>query len=282
MTKKPYDSDLTDEQWEILKPFLERRHIFGWGRPRSVDLREVVNAILYLNKTGCQWRSLPHDFPAWSAVFYYFKKWRVNGTWEKVNHELRRQCRQAAGRNAEPTAACIDSQSVKGSPESGGLASGFDGGKLVKGRKRHIVVDVMGYVLGATVHAANEADTTMAPEVARLACELCATLLVMFADLGYKKPFIDWLKEAFGVETEVSKKDGAGFKPVRKRWVVERTFAWISRQRRMSRDYERTTESSKAMIFVSMIRVMLKQLSPVPNPWRKGAVYSPIVNQPVL
>ena len=281
MARKPYDSDVTDDHWEKIKHFFNQRHKLGLGRPRVIDIREVFNAIMYMNKTGCQWRSLPHDFPHWSVVYYYFIKWRNNGTWENVNHELRRKCRETAGRNAEPTAACIDSQSVKGSSESGGVASGFDGGKMVNGRKRHIVVDVMGNVLGATVHAANEADTTMAPEVMKLTFELCATLQILFADLGYKKPFIDWLKNTFGIETEVAKKDGPGFKPVRIRWVVERTLAWISRQRRMTRDYERTTESSKAMIYISMIRIMLKQLNPVPNPWRNGEIYSHII-QPVL
>jgi len=277
MSRKAYDSDLTDEQWEIIKPYMEKRHALGWGRPRIVDTREVVNAIFYLNKTGCQWRSLPHDFPPWPVVFYYFKKWRNTGIWAQVNQALVQQCRETAGRDPNPTAACIDAQSIKGTSESGGEASGFDGNKKVNGRKRHIVTDVMGYVLGASVHAANEAETTTAPALVAQVFTLYGTILIMFADLGYKEPFIKWLKDTFTIETEASKKE-PGFKPARKRWVVERTFAWISRQRRMSRDYERTPESSKALVYVSMIRIMLKQLCPVPNPWRKGAVWSPILN----
>jgi len=135
----------------------------------------------------------------------------------------------------------------------------------------------MGYVLGTTVHAAHEADTTMAPEVVIQVVAVYSTILIMFADLGYKEPFLKWLKETFKIDSEVPKKE-PGFKPARKRWVVERTFAWISRQRRMARDYERTQKSSEAMIYISMIRIMLKQLSPVPNPWRGGAVWSPILN----
>lgn len=176
-----------------------------------------------------------------------------------------------------PTAACIDSQSVKGTSESGGEASGFDGGKKVNGRKRHIVSDVMGYVLGARVHAANEAETRTAPALVTQVFALHATLQIIFADLGYKGPFLKWLNDSFNIKTEIPKKE-PGFKPARKRWVVERTFAWISRQRRMARDYERTPESSEAMIYISMIRMMLKQLFPVPNPWRKGEIWSPLLN----
>lgn len=276
MTRKPYDSDLTDDQWYLIQPFLEKRHEQGWGRPRRVITREVANAISYLNKTGCQWRSLPHDFPAWPVVYYYFSTWQKTGVWAEVNHALVQQCRETAGRTPTPSAACIDSQSVKGSSESGSDASGFDGYKKVKGRKRHIVTDVMGYVLGATVHAADEADTTTAPAVVTQVMVLYATIAMMFADLGYKEPFKIWLKKTFNIDTETSQKT-PGFKVVRKRWVVERTFAWISRQRRMSRDYERTPEASEAMIYVSMIRIMLKQLHPVPNPWRKGIICSPLV-----
>jgi putative transposase len=277
MTKKAYDSDLTDEQWKILEPLMNDRHPLGWGRPRSVNTREVVNAICYVNKTGCQWRSLPHDFPSWPVVFYYFNKWRKIGLWKQVNHSLTQQCREKVGRDPNPTAACIDSQSVKGTSESGGEASGFDGGKKVNGRKRHIVTETMGYVLGAMVHAANEAETTTAPELVAQVFALYATLLIMFADLGYKEPFRKWLKDTFNIESEVPEKEH-GFKPARKRWVVERTFAWISRQRRMARDYERTPESSESLVYISMIRIMLKQLSPVPNPWRKGEVWSPLIN----
>lgn len=277
MTRQAYDSDLTDEQWAILILFLNQKHKNGWGRPRNVNLREVVNAILYINKTGCQWRSLPHDFPPWPTVYYYFKKWRDNGTFEKINHELRTQCRETAGRKAEPTVVSIDTQSIKGSSEAGGIACGFDGGKRVNGRKRHVAVDVMGYPLGVHVHAANEADTTMAPELMLKIHKLFPSLLILFADLGYKAPFIKWLEETLGIKVKTSKKQEGAFKPVRIRWVVERTFAWISRQRRMSRDYERTTESSESMIYISMIRIMLKHLSPVPNPWRKGEIYSPII-----
>jgi putative transposase len=270
MSRATYDSDLTNEQWKIIEPFLNERHPLGWGRPRLVNTREVVNAIFYLLKTGCQWRSLPHDFPPWPVVFYYFKKWRNQGTWAQLNQALTQQCRETAGRDPEPTAATIDSQSIKGTSESGGEESGFDGGKKVKGRKRHIVTDTMGYVIGATVHAANKADTTEAPSVVTPVFAVHSKIRILFADLGYQEPFRKWLKDTLNIKTEVAPKE-PGFKPARKRWVVERTFAWISRQRRMSRDYERTTESSVAMIYISMIRIMLKQLSPVPSPWHSAS-----------
>ena len=279
MTRQTYDSDVTDEQWGILEPLLDQKHVAGWGRPRTVDLREIINAIFYNNKTGCQWRSLPHDFPAWPVVYYYFRKWRNTGTWDTANRALQQQCRLLAGRNGEPSAAMIDSQSIKGTPESGAQDSGDDGGKKVKGRQRHSVVDVMGYVLGAKVHAADQADTTLAPAVVTHLFTRCVTLRILFADGGYKPPFIRWMKETFGVVVEVVKKIGTGFQVIRKRWVVERTFAWITRHRRMSRDDERTTESSTAMLDVSMIRIMLKQLSPVPNPWRRNEVWSPLFSQ---
>ena len=260
---------------EIVKPFFDKRHPKNWGHPRSVDTREVVNAICYINKTGCQWRSLPHDFPNWPVVFYYFKKWERLGTWKKLNHALVRECREKAGRDPDPTAACIDTQSVKGTPESGQEASGIDGHKMVKGRKRHIVSDVMGYVLEAMVHAANEADTTTGVGLVARLVAAYQTILVVFADLGYKESFIEFLNKVLNIRVETSQKE-AGFKPAKKRWVVERTFAWIGRQRRMARDHERTTESSKSMIFISMIRIMVKQLYPIPNPWRRGEIWSPL------
>ena len=278
MPRNIYDSDVTDEQWDVLKHHLEKRHDLGWGRPRIVNTREVINSIFYLNKTGCQWRSLPHNFPKWPTVFYYFKKWRNDGTWGKINRELAEKCRETVGRNPKnPTAACIDSQSIKGTSESGGESSGFDGNKKIKGRKRHIVTESMGYVLDAKVHSANEADTTIAPQIAATVLLMFTSILRVFADLGYKKPFRQYLKKTFNVETEVPKKEKI-FKVDRKRWVIERTFAWISRQRRMARDYERTTKSSENMIYISMLRIMLKQICPVPQPWRKGEIWSPLFN----
>ena len=151
----------------------------------------------------------------------------------------------------------------------------------MNGRKRHIATDTMGYLLASEVHAANLADTTMAPSVALALFALCPKIAILFIDAGYKGKFIQWLNENFGIKIEIGKKVGSGFQVIRKRWVVERTFAWFTRQRRLTRDYERTTDSSNAMINIAMIRIMLKQLSPVQNPWRKGEIWSPLLNNAV-
>jgi putative transposase len=232
---KRYPSDLTDEEWDILKPILEKADPYTTGRPRQVDLREVVNAIFYLNKTGCQWRYLPKDFPPYTLVSYYYHKGVDNTTWEQITTAIRQQLRKEIGRNENPSAGIIASQTVKGTPESA-QESGFDGGKLIKGRKRHSVVDTMGYLIIVWVHAANIYAGRAARKVVSALFSLVNTVKKIWADGAYKgEEFIQWVKEQFNCVFEVveKKKTSKGFQVLSPRWIVERTFAWLGRYRRL-------------------------------------------------
>ena len=259
---KRYPSDLTDEEWDILEPILEKANPYTTGRPRQVDLREVVNAIFYLNKTGCQWRYLPKDFPSYTLVSYYYHKWVDNNTWEQINTAIRQQLRKESGRNENPSAGIIDSQTVKGTPESV-QESGFDGGKLIKGRKRHIVVDKMGYIIIVLVHAANIYDGCAARKVLPALFSVVDTVKKMWADGAYKgEEFMHWVKERFDGAFEVvkKKKTSEGFQVLPRRWVVERTFAWLGRSRRLSKDYERKPTSSASHVYAASSRLMLRRI----------------------
>lgn len=257
-----YPSDLTDEEWEVLEAVLNKVDPYTTGRPRKVNLREILNAIYYLNKTGCQWRYLPTDFPSYSLVSYYYQKWLRQKVWEQINTAIRQKVRKESGRNENPSAGIIDSQTVKGTPEST-LESGFDGGKQIKGRKRHTVVDTMGCLLIVVVHAANIYDGRAARFVVPALFLLLDTVKKIWADGAYSSvELIAWVKAQFDCVLEVveKKKPVKGFQVVPRRWVVERTFAWLSRYRRLNRDYERNPKSSESMVYVTSSRLMLRRL----------------------
>src|SRR5215472_1726717 len=261
MKASRYDSDLTDEQWALVEPFLPKPK--RMGRPPA-DLRAVLNGILYLVRTGCQWRLLPHDFPPWSTVHTWYRRWRRDGTWERLHEALRQQVRSAAGRDPSPRSSAADSQSVKTTPQGG--AHGFDNGKKVRGRKRHIWVDSMGLLLAVLVTAADVHDSRGGCELFhRRLWEELPRLEVVYTDSHYPAGYLD--EEVFRWapfrRVVVSRPEGSeGFVKLPQRWVVERTFAWLNRSRGLSKDYERAPASSEAMIQASMIHLMLRRLGP--------------------
>jgi transposase len=255
-----YGSDLTDAQWSVLQPMLPKPK--PRGRPPT-DRRRVINAILYVVKGGIQWRQMPSDFPPWKTIHHIFRQWALNHTWEAINARLRALVRETHHKRCRPTAAILDSQSVKSDPHGG--AVGYDAAKRIKGRKRHLLVDTLGLVLGATVSPADVPEREGAQGLLERALGSFSWLRKLWVDGGYcGEPFAAWvrsLRPKLAVEV-IKRSDAAkGFAVLSRRWVVERTFAWFMRQRRLVRDYETTASSAIAWMFIAMIRIQLRRLA---------------------
>jgi putative transposase len=287
MGTPPYATDLTNREWTLLRPLLPPAKL--GGRPRSTDLRAVLNAIFYVLRSGCQWRLLPREFPPWSTVYDYFRKWRTAGVWEQINTVLRKQVRQQVGRQPTPSAAIIDSQSVK-TTERGG-PHGYDAGKKINGRKRHLLVDTLGLLLQVVVHPANLQDRDGAKLLLVGMHERFPRIAHLWADQAYRGKLPTWITETLGWSITIVQRPprrhwqqvifhedpsdwrkgwfekvrtpapSGGFHVLPRRWVVERSFAWIGRNRRMSKEYEFQPATSEAWVYLSMIRVMLKRLA---------------------
>jgi putative transposase len=288
--RRAYQTDLSDAEWSYIEPHLPIPK--APGRPRLHPLREILDAIFYIARSGCAWRLLPHDFPPWKTVHHYLRIWRIDGTWERIHAALRRRLRVRKDRDPEPSAGVVDSQSVKSSGV-GGDQRGYDGGKKVKGRKRHILVDTEGFVLKAKVHSAKVMDYEGIKTLLEGAGEAFPRLRHLWLDAGYRgeEKGADWVEKTLGWSVDLVERpkkpapegvlmawakawerEGAsvdwqkllpprGFVVLPRRWVVERTIAWIDHNRRMSKDYERLAATSEAFIYVAMSRLMLRRLA---------------------
>ena len=254
---KIYPSDMTESQWQVINKIVDPNQ-----RKRKYSLQGIINALLYITKSGVQWRMLPKDFAPWESVYYYFRKWTGDGMIEEIHDMLTEKVRVGAGKNPAPSVGIVDSQTVKACNLCQGEV-GYDGGKKIKGRKRHIVVDTLGLLMITVIHAANIHDSIGAKAVMKALMDKYLTgIKKIFADGGYMGELGEWVRIQFGWILEIVKRDELHtFKVLPKRWIVERTFAWLSFHRRMSKDYERLPESSIAFIQLSMIRLMLNRIS---------------------
>ena len=261
MKRKRYPSDVTEAQWVVLEPLIPEA--LPGGRPRKYPMRDILNALFYVAREGCSWRALPHEFPPWKTVYNYFRAWIDDGTWEQLVTALRLRVRQAAGRDPDPYSGYIDSQSVK--TALGGEQRGFDAGKKVQGRKRHIVVDSLGLLLAVVVTAADIDDACAAQELFTCMPERSyPRLRVVCGDSKYHNydlyAWFSLYRRPYQVAVVHRPPDAEGWVRLPKRWVVERTFAWLGRYRRLSKDYEKLTATSEAMLEISAIHHMVRRL----------------------
>jgi transposase len=275
VSRRGYPSDLSDEQWAVIEALVPA--VRSGGRPEKHPRRAIVNAIFYVVRTGCSWRQLPHDFPPWQTVFWYFKQWRADGTTDRLHDALRDRVRDAAGRDPMASAGIVDAQSVKGADTVGAGSRGFDAGKKVNGRKRHIVVDTMGLLLAVIITTAAVQDRDGARTVLDRLRFTMPSVVHIWADGGYAGTLTDWARDRLRLLIEIVRKPLGikTFQVLPRRWVVERTLAWITRCRRLNHDYERLPEHSDAMIKWAMIGLMTRRISPTPGrqPWQPSTTH---------